>query len=181
VHAGPSSAGVFSGLTGSLSGGPTADVNPYTITIAGQADVGVALAGVPTGDLVAGGSGFTAKATVTNYGPSDSGGDWTATVTLPSAALMFGTMPIGCAVDGTGMVATCNGSNLSPNGSAEFDLPVSAPHDAAAGDHAITAAVQSGATPEGGNANADSAQATAHVVAGERVGGRVGVSGSVGF
>ena len=167
LHADPSSAGSYPSQAGSASttGGLSIDPFAYDINVAGQADLGVALTGVPTGDVVAGGSGFTAKATVTNYGPSDSGGDWTATVTLPSADLEYGTMPAGCGVDGTGLVATCNGSTLSPNGSTEFDLPVSAPHDATAGDRTITAAVQPGATPEGGNTNADSDQATAHVVA----------------
>ena len=166
AHAGPSAVPA-SGLTGTatISGGTPATVGGYDVTVNQQADLGVALSGVPSTNVVAGGSGFTAKATVTNYGPSDSGGDWTATVTLPSADLAFGSMPSGCGVDGTGLVATCNGSNLSPNGSTPFSLPVSAPHDATAGGRVITAAVQPGAASQGGNTHADTDQATAHVVA----------------
>ena len=167
AHAGPSALPA-NGLTGTgtISDGTTpATVGDYNVTVNQQADLGMGLSGVPSTDVVAGGSGFTAKATVTNFGPSDSGGDWTATVTLPSADLEFGTMPSGCGVDGTGLVATCNGSNLNPNGSTEFDLPVSAPHDATAGDRVITAAVHPGAATQGGNTHADTDQATAHVVA----------------
>ena len=84
-------------------------------------------------------------------------------MTLPSSDLAFGTVPGDCSVDVTGLIATCNGSNLNPSGSAEFDLPVSAPHDAAAGDNQISAAVQPGAVSEGANTNPDSDQASVHI------------------
>ncbi len=112
---------------------------------------------------MAGGTGFTAKVTVTNNGPSDSGSDWTASATLPSSDLAFGSMPLGCTVDGTGLVATCGGSDLIPNGSTEFDLPISAPHDAAIGDYQVSAAVQPGSVSEGTNTNPDSDQASVHI------------------
>ena len=165
LHAAPSSAGNHTGLTGSgtIDGGGTIDVPDYSITVNAQADLGVALTGVPVGDVVAGGSGFTATASVTNYGPSDSGADWSATVTLPSADLAFGAAPSGCSVDG--LIATCDGSNLAPNGSTSFDLPVSAPHDAATGAEQISAAVVPGAVSQGSDTNSDADQATAHVVA----------------
>jgi uncharacterized repeat protein (TIGR01451 family) len=165
LHADPSSAGSFPSQAGSASttGGLAIDPFAYDINVAGQADLGVALTAVPA-STVAGGTGFTAKATVTNNGPSDSGSDWTASVTLPSSDLAFGTVPGVCSVDVTGLIATCNGSNLNPGGFAEFDLPVSAPHDAAAGANQITAAVQPGAVSEGANTNSDTDQATVHVV-----------------
>jgi uncharacterized repeat protein (TIGR01451 family) len=113
---------------------------------------------------VAGGTGFTARATVTNHGPSDGGSDWTATLTLPSSDLEFGSVPGDCSVDGTGLIATCTGSNLGPNGSTNFDLPVSAPHNAAAGDNQISASATPGSVSEGANTNPDSDQASVNIV-----------------
>jgi hypothetical protein len=144
--------------------GVTTSATPLQLTIDQQADLGIALTGVPTDDLIAGGAGFTATATVTNDGPSESGSDWTASVTLGSADLAFGALPNGCTVDNTGLIATCDGSVVPPNGSAQFALPVSAPHNATAGSKSIQAAVDPGSVAEGTDTNPDTDSQSVNVI-----------------
>jgi hypothetical protein len=143
------------------------DSNPGSVPVVVQADLGVAWSGLPTTSQVAGQASFTPTATVTNTGPSDSGGGWSAKLTLPTG-FAFHAAPSGCTLSVANTIATCPGQNLDPSSSStdhrDFSATVDVLHNAPVGDDGVEAKVTPG-IDEGTDTAPDDVVKTVPVIA----------------
>lgn len=112
---------------GTLDNATDAVVNGVAVTVGPflYAGASLAVSGAATGSFVAGGGGGgTITLTVTNNGPSTSGGPTTLTYTSPSGVIVNpAQLPGGCSMSGANVV--CTVPQLPNGGSVTFPLAVS--------------------------------------------------------